>query len=70
MALSDAKVNGRPGSFGKKVGQMVLGFEKRDAPLHLQRRMQKPPRPWQATGRKKQWVILPWRIQHEALPAL
>jgi hypothetical protein len=43
MAMSDAKVDGRPGSFGKKVGQMVLGFEKRDAPLHLQRRIQKPP---------------------------
>jgi hypothetical protein len=52
MTLSDAKADGRPWSFGKKVGQMVLGFEKRDAPLHLQRRMQKPPRPWQATGEK------------------
>jgi hypothetical protein len=53
MAMSDAKVEGRPGSFGKKVGQMVLGFEKRDAPLHLQRRIQKPPRPWNPVGRKK-----------------
>jgi hypothetical protein len=33
------------------VGQMALGFEKGDAPLHLQRRMQKPPRPWQRKPR-------------------
>jgi hypothetical protein len=35
LTMSDAKGDGRLGSFGKKVGQMVLGFEKRDAPLHL-----------------------------------
>jgi hypothetical protein len=35
----------RQGSFGKKIGQTILGFEKRDAPLHLQRRMSTPPRP-------------------------
>jgi hypothetical protein len=52
MTLSDAEVKGKVSSFGKKVGQLVLGFEKRDAPLHLPRQMQKPPRPWSVTGRK------------------
>jgi hypothetical protein len=50
MTLSDAEVKGKVSSFGKKVGQLVLGFEKRDAPLHLPRQMQKPPRPWSVTG--------------------
>ena len=53
MTMSDAEVEGRPSSFGKLVGQLVLGFQKRDAPMHIQRRMQKPPRPWSTTGRKK-----------------
>ena len=53
MTMSDAEVEGRISSFGKLVGQLVLGFEKRDAPMHIQRRMQKPPRPWSTTGRKK-----------------
>ena len=56
LTMSDAKVG--PGirscsSFGKLVGQLVLGFEKRDAPMHIQRRMQRPPRPWSTTGRKR-----------------
>ena len=53
MTMSDAEVEGRLSSFGKLVGQLVLGFQKRDAPMHIQRRMQKPPRPWSTTGRKE-----------------
>jgi hypothetical protein len=36
------------------VGQIVLGFEKREAPLHVQRRMSKPPKPWAAEGRRQE----------------
>ena len=54
MTMSDAKVEGKGSSFGKLVGQLVLGFEKRDAPMHIQRRMQKAPRPWSTGGRKKE----------------
>ena len=44
MTMSDAKVDPSIricSSFGKLVGQLVLGFEKRDAPMHIQRRMQR-----------------------------
>jgi hypothetical protein len=76
ITMSDAKVG--PGSrscssFGKLVGQLVLGFEKRDAPMYIQRRMQKPPRPWCTGGRKKaatsgrgrSMPAEPWRRQQE-----